>query len=202
MSESRDYLQPYRDAARQYRGGFLSLLWASPDTQAARFDAICRLEKLAGRSILDVGCGRADLLNYLATKSIQPADYIGIEAVEELLRVAEKKSCSWATIVATDFVANPKALFVGADVVILCGSLNTLDKDAFYSTIRRAFDATAESLVFNFLDASYLAAASYLTWHRRDEVMTFAKSLSPDVRVLSDYLDGDTTIAIRKDAHQ
>ena len=59
MTDSPDYLEPYRDAARRYAGGFLSLLWASPDTQAARFDAICRLERFAGRSILDVGCGRS-----------------------------------------------------------------------------------------------------------------------------------------------
>src|SRR6185295_11673582 len=92
MSDPKAYLEPYRDAARQYGGGFLSLLWASPDTQAARFNAILRLENLASRSILDVGCGRADLLDFLAAKSIQPADYIGIEAIPELLDVAQAKS--------------------------------------------------------------------------------------------------------------
>ena len=45
----------------------------------------------------------------------------------------------------------------------------------------------------------FVAAASYLTWHSRSEVLKFASSLSRDVQVLSDYLDGDSTIAVGKD---
>jgi SAM-dependent methyltransferase len=196
------YLSPYLSAARRYAGGFLSLLWGSPQTQAARFDAICRLESLAGRSILDVGCGRADLLDYLRLRDITFADYTGIEAVPELLEAARQKQSELVRIVDADFVARPMSLFVGADVVLISGSLNTLDTHAFYTTIRRAFEATAEAVVFNFLDSPYLAAASYLTWHKRDDVLNFARSLSRDVRVLSDYLEGDSTIAVRKEQEE
>ena len=56
------YLQPYLKAAERHGAGFGSLLWASPETQASRFDAVERLGRLHGKSILDVGCGRADLL--------------------------------------------------------------------------------------------------------------------------------------------
>ena len=84
-------------------------------------------------------------------------------------------------------------------VVVISGALNTLDNESFYTTIRRAFNAAGEVLVFNFLDSSFLAAASYLTWHSRADVVAFAGSLSRDVRVLSDYLDGDSTIAVAKD---
>jgi SAM-dependent methyltransferase len=177
----------------------LSLLWATPQTQAARFDAICRLEKLHDRTVLDAGCGRADLLDYLAARNITPADYIGIEAVGELVAVAQKKQRPHARIMEADFVEKPASLFVGAEVVVISGALNTLDTPTFYTTIRRAFDAAAEALVFNFLDSPSLAAASYLTWHTREEVVDFARSLSREVRVLSDYLDGDSTIAIRKE---
>lgn len=176
------------------------MLWAGPETQAARFDAICRLVNPAGRSILDVGCGRADLLEYLASRHIQAADYIGIEAVPELLEAARPKQSRTRRIIAADFVENPASLFVGADLVIISGALNTLDTPAFYPTIRRAFDAAGEAMVFNFLDSPLLAAASYLTWHKREEVLEFAFRLAPDVRVLADYLDGDSTIAVHKEA--
>jgi SAM-dependent methyltransferase len=198
VSEQPSYLTPYQDAARRHNGGFGSLLWASPDTQAARFDAICRLQPLAGRTILDVGCGRGDLLDYLVHNNQPPADYIGIEVIDELLEIARRKEHRRAKIIAADFVANPKSLFVGAEMVVICGALNTLDTPTFYTTIRRAFDAAAEVLVFNFLDSPSLAAASFLTWHRRDDVLAFARSLSTNVRVLSDYLDGDSTIAMTK----
>jgi SAM-dependent methyltransferase len=199
MDDTPTYLAPYRDAARRNAGGFCSLLWASPQTQAARFAAICRATKLAERSVLDVGCGRADLLDYLLSHEIKPADYIGIEVIPELLVAARNKSHRHARIIEADFIKDPRSLFVGADVVVFSGSLNTLDRPAFYTTIRRAFDAAAEVLVFNFLDSASLAAASYLTWHSQGDVLTFAQSLSPRVRVLSDYLDGDSTISITKD---
>jgi SAM-dependent methyltransferase len=198
VSQAPDYLTPYLDAAEKYHGGFRSLLWASPDTQAARFDAICRLTNLAGRSVLDLGCGRADFLDYLVARHIEPADYIGIEAVATLVEAARAKSHPHAQIIHADFVETPACMFVGADVVVISGALNTLDRGAFYSTIRRAFDAAAEEIVFNFLDSPLLAAASYLTWHSAGDVITFARTLSQDVHVLADYLDGDTTVLIRK----
>jgi hypothetical protein len=193
------YLAPYLDAARHHAGGFYSLLWASPDTQAARFDAICRMCDLSNRSLLDLGCGRADLLDYLLSRNILPADYIGIEAVGQLIEVAQAKKHRNAKIIEADFLERPAVMFVGAEVIIVSGALNTLSVEAFYSTIRRAFDATAEQIVFNFLCKPSLAAASYLTWHEIVDVSVFAHSLSRDVRILSDYLDGDCTISITKE---
>src|SRR3954463_13909847 len=99
VSEQPAYLAPYIDAARRYAGGFLSLLWATPQTQAARFDAICRMEKLHERTILDVGCGRTDLLDYLLARNQVPADYVGIEAVLELVAVAQLKRHRHARII-------------------------------------------------------------------------------------------------------
>ena len=84
------YLSPYLRAALLYRDGFGSLLWASPETQSIRFEAIERLADLGGKSVLDVGCGRADLYDFLHARGIQVADYIGIEAVPALAEAAER----------------------------------------------------------------------------------------------------------------
>ena len=115
MNDIPNYLTPYHDAVRRHAGGFGSLLWASTLTQAARFETICRLVNLTGRSILDIGCGRADLLNYLQTRNIAPADYIGIEAVPPLLAAASDtiKNHRNARIIDADFLAKPASMFVG-----------------------------------------------------------------------------------------
>jgi hypothetical protein len=151
---------------------------------------------MAGKSVLDVGCGRADLLDFLISRNEKPHHYVGIEAVPELADAADRKRHPDCIIVRADFIRDPLRLFVGADVVAFSGSLNTADPETFYATLSRAYEAATESLVFNFLCASGLAAASYLTWHRRDDVLHFARSLSPDVKLLDDYLDGDCTIAV------
>ena len=197
---SQPYLLPYRRAADKHGADFPSLLWASPQTQGARFDAIERLGKLHGKSVLDVGCGRADLLDFLLDRGVQPADYVGIEAVEELAAAAEAKRRRMkdVRILRVDFVREPLRMFVAADVVVFSGALNTVEDDVFYSTLRRAFDAAAEALVFNFLCASYLAGADYLRWRRPADVIAFASELSPRVETLNDYLHGDFTVAVHK----
>ncbi len=192
------YLTPYLDAATRHGGGFSSLLWASPHTQAARFMALTRLVGLNGKSILDVGCGRADLLDFLLSRNVKPAHYVGLEGVAALADAADAKRHPNAMIVRADFVREPLRLFVGADVVYFSGSLNTLDPVSFYATIRKAYDAAAETLVFNFLASPDLAGVSYLHWHQPNEVWGFCKSLTDDVRRLDDYLRGDMTFALTK----
>lgn len=192
------YLQPYVHAARQYGAGFSALLWASPKTQRARFDAIWRACDPQGKSVLDAGCGRADYLDFLLSRNIEPADYIGLEAVETLAAAAEAKRLPNSRILRGDFVRDPARLFVGADVIVFSGSLNTMDEGTFYETLRRAYDATAEAVVFNFLSSPALAGKAYLTWHQRERVEAFVRRTAAEVVVLEDYLQGDCTIAMKK----
>jgi hypothetical protein len=192
--DSAHYLRPYLDAVERHGGGFESLLWTSPASQAARFDALAELYDFSGKSILDIGCGRADFLDYLLAHRIEPNHYVGIEAVEVIAQAAERKQHRHCTIVYADFVREPKRLFVGADVAICCGSLNTLSTEEFYQTLRRAFDAAGEALAFNFLCSPKLAAAKFLTWHEREEVKAFLKPLSSRCGELTDYYDGDCTM--------
>lgn len=196
VRQQPSYLRPYLDAAAAHGAEFRSLLWASPATQAARFEAIQGIVELDGKSILDVGCGRADLLTHLLDRGVRPADYIGIEAVDALADAADAKRLPRATILRADFVAEPLRLFAGADVVIFSGSLNTADDAVFYRTLAQAFDAAGETLVFNFLCSPALAGQSYLHWRRPEDVLRFSRGLSPDAKILDDYLPGDATISL------
>jgi hypothetical protein len=196
-----NYLLPYLRAAEVYGCGFRSLLWASPETQEARFEAITRVTDLTGASVLDAGCGRADLLEFLTRRGVRCARYLGIEAVPELAAAAEARAAASPTparVVRADFVSDPVRLFAGADVLVFSGSLNTADDATFYGTLHRACEAAGEQLVFNFLSTPALAQADYLTWRHRGDVLAFARGLGGDVRVLEDYLPGDCTVAVVK----
>jgi SAM-dependent methyltransferase len=196
--DSRPYLDPYRRAAREHGAGFGTLLWATPQTQAARFAALTRLCDFHGRQVLDAGCGRADFLDYLRSRGVEPAHYVGIEAMDELAETARNKSHPGCLIVRADFVREPQRLYAGAEVVVFCGSLNTLDRATFYATLRHAWNATVELLAFNFLSSPRLAGADYLTWHRPEDVLAFARTFTPHIQILRDYMDGDCTMALRK----
>ncbi len=200
--DDRAYLSPYARAARKSPGAFSSLLWASPQSQHLRFDAIARIADLGGRSLLDVGCGRADLAVYLELRGINLSEYIGIEAIDATAAAAEQRGrefgCDSFRIIRGDVVADPRLMFTGSDVIVVSGSFNTFDRETFYSVLSRACDAAAEALVFNFLSSPDLAAARYLTWHRPTDVEAFVQKRGRRFEVLCDYLDGDCTMAVWK----
>ena len=189
------YLRPYVDAIERHGGGFEALLWTSPQTQALRFAAMCQIYDFSNKSVVDVGCGRADFLDYLIGRNIPLDHYVGLEAIDQMAAAAELKHHRHCTIVRADFVTEPSRMFVGADVAVFCGSLNTLSTDEFYQTLRRALDAASEAVVFNFLSSPKLAGAKFLTWHKTEKVAQFLIQLGARITTLSDYYDGDCTIA-------
>ena len=192
------YLYPYHEAREQGVKGFQALLWASREGQRARFESIARNCPLAGKRILDVGCGRADLLGYLLETGTVPTHYVGMDMIPASLRAARRKKYPRCEIVMADFVREPEKLQVGADVVVFSGSLNTLTRPRFYRTLRAAWAAAGEALVFNFLNSRLWAGEDWLTWHRRRTVLAFCRSLGGEPRFDESYLEGDCTIAVQK----
>jgi hypothetical protein len=148
-----------------------------------------------------VGCGRADLPDYLLQHGIRLEHYIGLEGVPLLAEAAEQRRFARSKIIRGDFVAEPRHMFVGADVVAFSGSLNTLLDEAFNMTLRHAFAAAGRHLVFNFLSSSILAGTRYLYWRPRAEVKRFLEQLGAEVRQLDDYIDGDCSMLASKPAH-
>jgi SAM-dependent methyltransferase len=194
------YLRPYSDAvARHGKDDFRVLLWASPQTQEARFKAMVDLVDPADKTVLDLGCGKADLLEFMIARGAAPARYVGLEGVRELASAASGKPLPSARIIVADFVREPERMQVNADVIFCSGALNTLSHDEFYLAIQNAFRAAREALVFNFLSSSMLAGANYLYWHGLSDVMRFARTLTREVKKAEGYLAGDCTIALWKD---
>jgi hypothetical protein len=205
QQEHPAYLQPYARAAHEHGAGFRALLWASRQTQEARFAAMLRLADPTKLGVLDLGCGCGDLVDYLVMRGAAPVRYVGLEGVGELAEAARRRRKHPATaqysIVHADFVAEPwRVREAEADIVYCSGALNTIEETDFYSAIRNGFDAARRSLVFNFLSSPLLAGETYLRWHYRRDVLSFARSLSRAVELIEDYLEGDCTIAIRKPA--
>src|ERR1700755_1796084 len=67
-----------------------ALGWISDESQKSRFKVLSKLGDFTGKSVLDAGCGHADLFSYLSAiyNNIQ---YTGIEQLPALLTVAVKR---------------------------------------------------------------------------------------------------------------
>jgi len=192
-----DYLAPYARAVRRLGAGFEALLWQSRSTQRARFDALLRLVSLENVVLCDAGCGHADLLDHLHRRGIALNHYTGIEAQPELARMASRRAAGYpnAIVVLADFVAEPNRLLVGADVTYFGGSLNTMNDELFYRTLKLASEATARTVALSFLCSLRRANEPHLHWRGLADVIAFARTLGKNVRRLDDYLDGDATVA-------
>jgi SAM-dependent methyltransferase len=198
MSPPPKYLQPYLNAAQRHGAGFSSLLWATPKSQAVRFAALARSCRLQDKVVLDVGCGRADFLDFLLQEGIQPASYIGLEAIAPLADAAEQKHHPCARIIRGDFVRDPGLLDQNADAIIFCGSLNTLDKFQFIQAMEMGWRFTRCQLAFNFLCSPALAAAPHLVWHSKEEVVGSLRGHRTAIVVDDRYLSGDCTVVMTK----
>lgn len=199
-SEEADYLRPYLQAMKRHGTEFPSLLWASRETQKLRFEALTRLCDLSGINVCDAGCGQADFLDYLIAREVRPAHYVGIEALDEHIDLARKKGHGDCLIVRGDFVREPQRLLVGADVIVFCGSLNTLSESECHAAVKHGYEAAGDAVVLNFLSSPRLASADWLTWHEPRDMEAFLRGLGGAVSVLDGYLEGDCSAIVRKRA--
>jgi SAM-dependent methyltransferase len=194
----RKYLEPYLVAAERHGGAFESLLWANPRTQAIRFAVLAQRANFNARVLLDAGCGRADLLDYLLSCGVQPLQYIGLEAVPALADAAQRKNQPALELIRGDFVERPELLQQDADVIVFSGSLNTLSAEQFYATLTAAWNSARQQVAFNFLCSPRLAAGKHLVWHAASEVTAFGRRLGAHILADDSYRNGDCTLVFGK----
>lgn len=178
-----------------------ALGWKNEDSQQQRFHELSQIGDLAGRTVLDVGCGHGDLYPYLKQ---QHGDfhYTGLDNVRDFLEVAAGRFHDhWNTkFLLGDF----STLFLPkADFVVCCGALNYRNSDPnyLYKMINRFFDATAVGLGISLLsrvDFSNGILASY----EPEEVVKFCEQLSSRVEVKESSEQGHFTLFLYRESAQ
>jgi len=205
-----DYLKPYEKAIEKHGPCFEATLWRSREKQCARFEVIRGLVNFRGRTVLDAGCGLGDFSASLAEHQAQHGEYVGLEALGSFVAAAGARNLPRSRFVACDFVKEagaftgrfPSAADGRADVVVFCGSLNTLEQDLAMPVLERAWDACRLVLVFNFLSERYpeaecAPADSIVQRYCPGRVLEWALDRTPLVALRHDYMEGhDATVAL------
>ena len=210
MTDARPaYLRPYQDAVDAHGPRFEALLWNRPETQQVRFEALLSMLELDGRTIADLGCGRADLAAHMTAHGVAYGRYLGVEGVTELCEAcrtrARDEGLRDCVFHERDFVADERVFGHlvrdgGASVLLFSGSLNTLEHSAAQVVLQRAWNALegvrGGALAFNFLsdrhgdpfrtDENTGPAKRFDTLAMLD----WAMKKTPLVRFRQDYLSG------------
>lgn len=151
MSDA-SYLRPYRHWATRNGVDFGVTLWASPRSQRRRFEVFSELTYLQGKRILDAGCSRGDFAHFLNECDIAYETYVGIDALPEVVEFARSRKMPRCGFHMGDILVEPGLFAIGnPQVICISGTLNTMSDDQATTVLESAWQATSQTLMFNFL---------------------------------------------------
>jgi SAM-dependent methyltransferase len=173
--------------------------WASAASQEARFEVLYREVPLAGRSLLDVGCGLGDLAGFLRRRNLT-VDYTGVDLLARMIESCRQRFPDGRFLQADIFNDDqfPPNSF---DVVFTSGIFN-LDLGnnlAFLPVaVRRLLALSRRHTVFNLLHARSPQKQAGYFFYDPNAVLSFLAGEHCEIRIIDDYLPNDFTVICRK----
>jgi ubiquinone/menaquinone biosynthesis C-methylase UbiE len=176
-----------------------TLGWKNREEQNLRFKMLCEVGDLRGASVCDVGCGFADLLDYLRS-TVGEVQYTGIDIAPSLLDRARQKYPE-ARFYCLNLADDP--FDIEHDYFLLSGALSYKVSDNMALTERmldRMFRLCRKGVAVNFL-STYVNYQNERNYHYSPEQMfQLAKRLTRWVRLRHDYPLWEFTLYLFKGA--
>ncbi|MDX8381510.1 MAG: class I SAM-dependent methyltransferase [Ghiorsea sp.] len=174
-----------------------ALYWSNREIQELRFKVLADVGVQSGDSVLDVGCGFADLNPWFEQQKIS-AHYTGIDISPDLIGVAKKKNPDSDLFVGELKNSGFKAL--SFDWVLLSGALNEPynDKGKYArKTIKEMYRLCRKGVAFNLLNEQVVKAYDLQSFEPKI-MLEYCEILSSNCELRIDYLENDFTIYMRK----
>jgi SAM-dependent methyltransferase len=175
-----------------------ALDWGSRASQETRFDVLVQIDDLSGCSVLDVGCGLADLFAFLRSRKI-PASYTGYDIAPAVLESARARfpdaELRLADLMAQE-IASPQFDFVFASGIFHlrpAGSYSYLEAMA-----RRMYEGCRRGAAFNTLSAKSPKTDSHKFLAEPAKVLEICLNIAPKVVLRHDYMAHDFTVYLYK----
>lgn len=188
----------YARAVAQHGDHVRSLLYHSEQSQLDRFEAISRIASFAGTSVLDVGCGRADLADFLRARH-GDLSYTGIEITPELADIARRRAPGLTIVRGTIHDLPSDAAY---DYVIESGVFSTTEYTwpIVESTLRSMWKHTRRTMIATFLsDLSSGTPSTESRYFSHANLSRFAESLTRRFSLHHDYRDNDFMLLMHRE---
>ncbi|MBV8889685.1 MAG: class I SAM-dependent methyltransferase [Alphaproteobacteria bacterium] len=165
------------------------------ETQRVRFEIIADSFALAGKRVLDVGCGFADLADFLAQRS-PGVGYVGVDISRSVLAEARRRRPDLDLRRLDILAEDPGGPF---DVVVANGIFYLLGAEGearMRALIGRMFALCREGVVFTSL-SSWAPRQQPGEFHADpSRTVDFCRGLTPYLRFRHDYLPHDFAVCL------
>jgi len=201
MDESlrRHIIDSHRDSLARHGHSPHALFWSSREVQETRFRMLAGIGIASGDTVLDVGCGFADLYDWLAGQGIQ-VSYTGLDLSPDLLKEARRRHPALPLVGGEIFALHPEPSF---DWVVLSGALNWPMRDGLEyvrRVVRHMFGLCRRGVAFNLLDARHVSGFGRfgLQCFDPDEIVAYCRGINDDCRLVDGYLQNDFTVYLKR----
>jgi SAM-dependent methyltransferase len=167
--------------------------WGSRESQWRRFQVLCDVCTLDGRTILDIGCGPAYLADYLEERA-PTAKYTGYDISEKMVAAARGRRPGIDVRHGDILGLSPRPK---ADIVLASGIMFRLGEDPmkwFKYLVSGLFGCTERAFAFNCLSAWGTDREPGEFYPDPLEALAFCRTLSPWVCLRHDYHPRDFTV--------
>lgn len=203
-ADQRAYVERYEERLRRHGHSPLTLGWGDhPGREAVRFGVIAAvLDEVGGGSLLDVGCGFADLHDFLRDRGWH-GTYAGIDLVPGLLEVARERhpglDLRLGDLAELDATSGPAFDVVAASGVFnarLSGEDNLAHIEA---GVQRMFALARRAVVVDFM-STYVDFQHPDAWHTDPAwALALGRRLSKRVLLRHDYMPFEFALVVLRD---
>ena len=180
------YAQSIKDYGVSHKG----VHWSTKYNQYVRFDVLTDFikEDIKNATIIDAGCGFAEYYTFLEKNQTEPSHYIGIDCEHSMIFRSQLRFPKLDFYVKN--ILEDKLLY--ADYYLCSGALNILKEEEFYRFIKRCYHFSEKGFAFNFLTKDSFNNI------KKQDVVSFCKTICNDVQIKELYLYNDMTIFMKK----
>ncbi|MDH5188374.1 MAG: class I SAM-dependent methyltransferase [Rhodospirillaceae bacterium] len=181
------------------------VFWKNQEGQALRYEILLQIIDGAdlggGISINDLGCGYGAFFEMLKDSPIMnTSKYFGYDISLEMIDAARIRNHDTRAVFSHSPLATEIAdySFVSGTFNMFLGAKQNMWRDYVRSSIRLLWQNTKKGLAFNMLDAGSESRLLDLYYADLNDMVDYAKTLTPNVEVVDDYPLDEWTILMRR----
>lgn len=188
----------WEERARAPLSDLEKLEWTQRRTQRLRFETFLLDHDLAGKSVLDVGCGLGDFFAHLQERAIE-VEYMGYDISASMVQQCRARFPG-QHFETGDFLAyNPSSRF---DYTVAFGIHNIRvpgGRAILEHTTRHQFALSSIAAHVNLLTDRYTWFARHIQAWPVEDILAMALDITPHVALHHDYLPSDFSVTLYRE---